>query len=428
MAGKIFINYRRGDEPGFALALYGRLEQSFAPEQLFMDVEGGIPAGHDFLHVLETQVAECDVLLALIGPGWLSAGDETGKRRLDNPSDFVRLEIESAMRLGRRVIPVLINKAEMPHAAQLPDTLKPLARRHAVRLTQERFRADVQGLITTLIGALREAATANPAKRSQSLYADAAQIKDLKAPLTRRMLLPGLGAAVGVGAIAVGASVIRGSRLRPPDDPLIRTFKGHSSDVDTVTFSPDGRFALSGGDDSTLKLWDIATGNVINTFSGHSTWVAPSVAFLPDGRSAVSGSADGSIKLWEVPTGREIGSFEHSGLSSIALSPDGHMVLSGGGSDHTLRLWYVATGEELRTMRGHSETVQSVAFSTDGRTVLSGGFDKTLRLWDLATGKELRTFVGHSESISSIASSADGRAVLSGSLDKTLKLWDLADW
>jgi hypothetical protein len=147
MSGKIFINYRRGDEPGFALALYARLERSFAANQLFMDVEGGIPAGHDFVEVLERQVAQCDILLVLIGRGWLAAKDEKGGRRLDNPDDFVRVEIESAMRRGKRVIPVLVNNADMPPAGELPEPLKPLARRHAVRLTQERFRSDVQGLI-----------------------------------------------------------------------------------------------------------------------------------------------------------------------------------------------------------------------------------------------------------------------------------------
>src|SRR5436309_2358022 len=147
MTGRIFINYRRGDEPGFALALYGRLEQAFSTDQLFLDVDN-IPAGQDFVLVLNEQVAKCDVLLALIGRTWLSATDETGKRRLDSPDDFVRIEIESAMRLGKRVIPVLLNKAEMPRAMELPEPLRPFARRNAVRLAQERFKSDVQGLIT----------------------------------------------------------------------------------------------------------------------------------------------------------------------------------------------------------------------------------------------------------------------------------------
>lgn len=146
MAGKIFLNYRRGDTPGFALALYGRLEQSFRGDRLFMDVEGGIGAGRDFVRVLARQVEECDVLLALIGEGWLNATDETGRRRVDNPDDFVRTEIEAALRQpNKRVIPVLINKTEMPRAEDLPETLKPLARCNAVRLTQERFKADAKG-------------------------------------------------------------------------------------------------------------------------------------------------------------------------------------------------------------------------------------------------------------------------------------------
>src|SRR5262249_48413701 len=157
MAGKIFLSYRREDEPGFALALFGRLEQSFPSERLFMDVEGGIAAGQDFVRVLEDQVSSCDVMLALIGPKWLTAMEPTGLRRLDNPQDFVRIEIESALRLGKRVIPVLVHKTEMPRADAWPEPLKPLARRNAVGLTQERFKADTQGLITALEGALAEA-------------------------------------------------------------------------------------------------------------------------------------------------------------------------------------------------------------------------------------------------------------------------------
>jgi hypothetical protein len=107
MTGKIFLSYRREDEPGFALALFGRLEQSFPSERLFMDVEGGIAAGQDFVRVLEDEVSSCDVMLALIGSKWLTATDEMGRRRLDNPQDFVRIEIESAIRFGKRVIPVL---------------------------------------------------------------------------------------------------------------------------------------------------------------------------------------------------------------------------------------------------------------------------------------------------------------------------------
>lgn len=157
MAGKIFLSYRRKDAAaGFALALFHRLEQSFPSENLFMDVEGGIGAGQDFVQALEDEVSACDVMLVLIGPDWLTATDERGSRRLDNPEDFVRIEVELALRFGKRVIPVLVQQTDMPRADALPESLMPLARRHAVGLTQERFKADAQGLIKALEGALAE--------------------------------------------------------------------------------------------------------------------------------------------------------------------------------------------------------------------------------------------------------------------------------
>src|SRR5216684_684258 len=97
MAGKIFISYRRGDDPGFSGRVFDRLQEAFSPDQLFMDVDNIAP-GLDFVRVLHEQVAKCDVLLAIIGRGWIDAADPTGARRLDNPEDFVRIEIESALK------------------------------------------------------------------------------------------------------------------------------------------------------------------------------------------------------------------------------------------------------------------------------------------------------------------------------------------
>ena len=101
MAGKIFINYRRGDAPPAAQALLGRLEHAFLPEQLFMDVDS-IKPGLDFVHVLNDQVAQCDVFISIIGKNWLDARDAHGVRRLDKPDDFVRIEIETALQQDKR--------------------------------------------------------------------------------------------------------------------------------------------------------------------------------------------------------------------------------------------------------------------------------------------------------------------------------------
>ena len=186
MAGKIFINYRRGDDPSAAQALLSRLEHAFLPEQLFMDVDN-IKPGLDFVRVLNDQVAQCDVLISIIGRNWIDARDVHGARRLDDPDDFVRIEIETALQQDKRVIPVLIGQAQMPRPEELPEALRPLARRNAVRLTHERFRSDVQGLIKALQEYLKETeARREPELEAKRRAQAEAEQKQREAEATRR--------------------------------------------------------------------------------------------------------------------------------------------------------------------------------------------------------------------------------------------------
>lgn len=149
MAGGIFISYRREDSRHAAGRLHEPLGLAFGRDRVFMDVDA-IEPGLDFVEVLNQKLAGCDVLLALIGPGWLDAADAGGQRRLDNPSDFVRLEIEAALRRNIRVIPVLLDDARLPDEESLPAALKPLVRRQAVKIAHERFAADAEGLVRSL--------------------------------------------------------------------------------------------------------------------------------------------------------------------------------------------------------------------------------------------------------------------------------------
>jgi hypothetical protein len=174
MAGGIFISYRRGDDPGNTGRLFDRMQEVFRPEQLFMDVDSIAP-GLDFVAVLEEQVAKCDVLLAVIGRYWTDIRDETGARRLDNPRDFVRIEIESALNQSKRVIPVLVGAARMPDSDELPESMKPLARHNAVRLTHERFRADAHGLIKAVQQALDDVEVLRQAQAEATRQAKAAE-------------------------------------------------------------------------------------------------------------------------------------------------------------------------------------------------------------------------------------------------------------
>ncbi len=210
----------------------------------------------------------------------------------------------------------------------------------------------------------------------------------------------------------------------------IRAFKGHSKYVRSVCFSPDGRWALSGSSDKKLRLWEVSTGRCVRTFEGHKGEVR-SVCFSPDGRWALSGSDDKTLRLWEVATGRCVRTFEgHTdAVVSACFSPDGRWALSGGGrwptfKDCTLRLWEVSTGQCVRTFEGHTDSALPVCFSPDGRWALSGSMDKTLRLWEVSTGRCVRTFEGHTKEVRSVCFSPDGRWALSGSTDKTLRLWE----
>ncbi len=153
MGGTIFVNYRRDDSPGTAGRLRDRLADAFGPDSLFMDVDN-IPAGVDFVGHLSAQVAVCDVFLAIVGPNWLNAIGETGCRRIDNPDDFVRIEIAAALARNIRVIPVTIDGARLPKADELPDPLKPLIRRQAVEVRNAQFHRDAEALIEKLHRAL----------------------------------------------------------------------------------------------------------------------------------------------------------------------------------------------------------------------------------------------------------------------------------
>ena len=196
--GKIFISYRRDDDPGFALLVNERLEQEFGGANLFMDVEGQIKPGDDFVKVINDQVAQCDVLLAIIGERWIGARDADGNRRLEKESDFVRIEIASALTLGKRVIPVLVNKAEMPRADELPESLKLLARRNAVAIRPTRFKADSQGLVKALKDALAAAELERAAKTEAERKAAEEERKRREAEEEAR--------AAQVEAAATGAS------------------------------------------------------------------------------------------------------------------------------------------------------------------------------------------------------------------------------
>jgi WD40 repeat protein len=207
----------------------------------------------------------------------------------------------------------------------------------------------------------------------------------------------------------------------------LKTLAGQpgSSWITCVALSLDGRWALSGGHEKHVRLWELETGQCVKTFE-EPVYVR-SLGIGPDGRWAVSGSYKGTLQLLELKTGRCLCRFEGSSrqVPSVAFGPDGSWLLSGS-MDHTLRLWDLSQGVCLRTFQGHTDNVVlAVAVSPHGCWGLSGSKDNTLRLWDLSQGVCLRTLQGHTDSVKSVAISPDGCWALSGSNDTTIRLWNL---
>jgi len=206
----------------------------------------------------------------------------------------------------------------------------------------------------------------------------------------------------------------------------LHALKGHTGEVRSVSFSPDGKRIASGSFDKTIRLWNASTGEELHTLKGHTHWVF-SVSFSPDGTRIASGSNDRTIRLWDASTGEELHTLKGhtNGGSSVIFSPDGKRIASGS-HDKTIRLWDASTGEELHALKGHTDDVNSVSFSPDGTRIASGSRDKTIQLWDASTGEELHTLKGHTDYVRSVSFSPDGKRIASGSRDQTIRLWDVA--
>jgi TIR domain len=143
-SSKVFISYRREDSGGYAGRIYDRLSSRLGSQAVFFDFE--IPIGANLVTAIEENVAQAKVLVAIIGPNWLKARDAEGKRRLNDPDDFVRLEINAALHRNIPVIPVLVDGASPPRVEELPDDLKILARRQSIEVSHSRFDSDMERL------------------------------------------------------------------------------------------------------------------------------------------------------------------------------------------------------------------------------------------------------------------------------------------
>ncbi|OAX42738.1 hypothetical protein K503DRAFT_853745 [Rhizopogon vinicolor AM-OR11-026] len=201
--------------------------------------------------------------------------------------------------------------------------------------------------------------------------------------------------------------------------------KGHTDRVRSVAVSPDDKLIASGGDDDTIILWDVESKQKIyDRLEKHGDWVR-SVCFSPNGKTLASGSDDKTVVIWDVETGNVIATLEgHRNLVlSVAFSPDG-LKLASGSWDKTIRVWRTDNAEHLLKINAHQNYVTSVVWSPDGHQLVSVSFDKTIKFWDSSTGQQVgQPYTDHTESIFSVAISVDGCFIATASYDKTIRLW-----
>ncbi len=216
---------------------------------------------------------------------------------------------------------------------------------------------------------------------------------------------------------------------------VLQAFEAHTDYYISTAFSPDGKVFASGWrqheGNCLLRLWDVSTGDLLRVISIDDDYLE-GVAFSPDGRSVFTGGWHSGIHVWDVHTGKLLhtldgGAAEPSPVTAIAFSPDGTRFASGS-SDLTVRVWDVRTREVLHTLTGYgiSSGVRGLSFSPDGKILAIGGHgDDTIRLWDVRTGALLWKFEGHTDTIYSIEFASDGNSLASASYDGTILLWDL---
>lgn len=206
---------------------------------------------------------------------------------------------------------------------------------------------------------------------------------------------------------------------------LVLIFSKHTNTVTAVRFNPNDSLLITGSVDSTIKIWERATGKIVRNIKQPT-----GIAYLDvskDGKYIATGGYDSTVRVWRLSDGALVKELKgHGGtVWTVAFSPDGKKIASSG-DDAVIKIWDLESGTVIHQMKGHKRVVWSVKFNLDGTKIASGSFDHTIKMWNVNNGKLLWNNSGHSEAVVDITFSHNGNYLASTSDDKTIKLWDIA--
>ena len=460
---KVFISYRRRDDPNFAWRLRDQCARHLGEDNIFFDIDS-VYFGADFVETIRRMISESDCMLVAIGPAW-------DPRRLFDEEDYVRMEVLEAKTQGKLLIPVLNGDTPMPPADALPGPLQFFSRRNAATVQHERLNRDVQALLAQIRLQLPSAdADAEPRRLAGESIDE--EVRRLRVPVVRaesqntgheghvltvafdasgELLASGSSdntarlwdvasgeerlsvTAKGGRVCSVAIDTAREELLSTSNDVVHvwgtrngrrrTTLAGHAGSVWALALSPDGTTVATASADNSACLWDLTTARRLLTLRDHTGWVT-AVTYSPGGDCVATGSTDSLCQLWDPTTGRKLRILRsHTrSVTSIAFSHD-QRLLATASADGTARLWDLQSGQDVHVLNGHRESVTTVAFTPDDRTVVTASVDGSCRAWDPASGRMRRIFLGHERSVQAIAISPDGATLVSASADGTIRRW-----
>lgn len=371
----IFLSYRRADSGDVVPRIRERLTERFGAENIFWDLDS-MELGGRFREIIADAVNHADALIAIIGAQWLSSKDEAGRRRIDEPDDLVRIEIETALRTPRLlVVPLAVKDANIPQPGELPESMRDLVSRSGgVIRSPPDFEADMSRLIRGLEqGAVTPWSRAAPTPVRWSRVAAMAAI----------VVVPPAGLLLEVPAAAYRS--VNDAALRPGASMLATA---HGVGI---------------GVRSRVRLWNTDTGAMVHTLDLDEgpVW---SVAWSPNGSYLAYGDHDGTLVIRQSDTWREQARFEqHAGmLQQLAWAPSGDLIASGD-ERGMVRVWSISPAELRFATLVHTNRVEMVRWSPDGSRLATASWDQMVAITDAATGDVVHRFEGHRSFVNTVA-------------------------